>query len=127
MIDYGMPAVMPAHVIYPEVDSKPAGFSRIWLQQVLRKRLEFQWRDFQRRPFHGGRSGRQAMLRSVRWRRCKPVATWCWYVIDPDLADELLENLDWNISAVKAWRGWRACTATIIRRAWWHCMRMPNS
>ena len=42
MIHYGMAAVMPAHVVYPAVDDKPAGYSKIWLQQILRQRLNFQ-------------------------------------------------------------------------------------
>jgi len=41
LIDNGLPAVMMAHVVYPEMDSVPASFSKRWIEQELRGELRF--------------------------------------------------------------------------------------
>ncbi len=41
-IQNNIAALMPAHIIFPEVDDKPVGFSSVWLQEILRKKLGFQ-------------------------------------------------------------------------------------
>lgn len=42
LVKNGLAGIMPAHVIYAEIDSQPAGYSAFWLNEVLRQRLGFQ-------------------------------------------------------------------------------------
>lgn len=42
LVNDNLAAIMPAHVVYSKFDSNPAGFSRRWLQDILRKQLQFQ-------------------------------------------------------------------------------------
>ncbi|UQB41393.1 beta-N-acetylhexosaminidase [Thiomicrospira microaerophila] len=42
LMAHGLEAVMPAHVRYPAVDDLPVGFSKVWLQKVLRQTCHFE-------------------------------------------------------------------------------------
>ena len=41
LIDEGLEGIMPAHVVYSNIDANPAGFSPFWIQQILRRELHF--------------------------------------------------------------------------------------
>lgn len=41
LIQSGLPAIMPAHIVFSAVDDKPVGFSKRWLQKILRQQLGF--------------------------------------------------------------------------------------
>jgi beta-N-acetylhexosaminidase len=41
LVDAGIDALMPAHIIFNKIDKKPVGFSKKWLQHLLRKELMF--------------------------------------------------------------------------------------
>ena len=41
LIARGVEGVMPAHIVYSEVDDQPAGFSKIWQEDILRNQLGY--------------------------------------------------------------------------------------
>jgi beta-N-acetylhexosaminidase len=41
LIQTGLDAVMPAHIVFANIADKPVGFSTHWLQEILRQRLKF--------------------------------------------------------------------------------------
>lgn len=41
LVAQGLRGLMPAHVVYPRVDPCPAGFSSVWLKQIVRQQMGF--------------------------------------------------------------------------------------
>lgn len=93
MIEAGLPALMPAHVIYPEVDDKPAGFSSVWLQKMLRRQLGFDGAVFSDDLCMEGAAVAGGVVDRVK----AALAAGCDMALvcnRPDLADQVLATLE---------------------------------
>lgn len=95
LIENGLDAIMPAHVIYPNVDKRPAGFSEYWLQEVLRKQCHFEGAiisddmSMKAATNYGSASDR---VRAALDAGCDLVLV----CNDPASADEVLKQVHWQ-------------------------------
>lgn len=93
LVAAGLEGIMPAHVVYPAITADPAGYSRFWLQQILRTEMGFKGVIFSDDLTMVGAHGAGDIVNRAR----VALDAGCDVVLvcnDPAAADRLLDGLD---------------------------------
>jgi len=135
-------AMMIAHVVYPEIDRLPAGYSSIWLQEVLRKDLAYPGVIFS--DDLGMHAAKSAGGLAERSRLCLEAGCDLVLVCQPEDVAALLDELDEprgdagtavsrlygrptvnreelasvDREGIKEWRRWRQSLEELGEQAW---------
>ena len=112
-------SVMPAHVVYPKVDARPAGFSTRWLHEILRECLGFCGAVFSDDLSMSGARALDGVAVSYAQAASAALSAGCDMVLlcnqsvdGGEAVDELLDNLGRALGA----GDWQASTDSEARR-----------
>ena len=127
-------AIMPAHILFPEVDPEsPVGFSSTWLQQILRRQLGFEGLIFSDDLSMAGATGAGNMSQRVE----KALSAGCDLALvcnDPGAARKAALQVDWAcfaedarpVTGMRAARRW--CRESLrAEPRWQHTVRCLGS
>ncbi len=132
LIEEGLEGIMPAHVVYSNIDANPAGFSPFWIQQILRRELHFNGVVFSDDLSMEGAASVGDF--SERARRAQQAGCDMLLVCNnPGAAEQVLDTLPINDDPVRERRLRRMQGRPLMNRAalfnseqWQHCAALIN-